>query len=152
MVMHTFWEHSTQASIDSFQGLKFWHSSVFAYCKRSNTGAGEGLGTRLGQHVKDLSLHFKAIYIVPGCLVFNWISVFTPFHYLFPALVLYGAELPTCCFIHSRIAVWQPSINKPQTYDTVWLVGWLEFSVPHNEDVPDDQSSLAILFTIQFMC
>ena len=24
--------------------------SVFAYCKRSKTGAGEGLGTRLGRH------------------------------------------------------------------------------------------------------
>ena len=65
------------------------------------------------------------MYIVPGCyhLIVYQFSHHTS-HYLLHALVLYGAELS---FIHSRTAVWQPSISKPQTCDTVWLIGWLEF-------------------------
>ena len=43
--------------------------SAFAYCKRSKTGAGEGLGTRLGGSAPDINYSMRDQYCVSQLII-----------------------------------------------------------------------------------
>ena len=56
--------------------------SVFAYCKRSKTGAGEGLGTRLHHTINHVNVYyaFPSHYCLITCSNSRYQALFLPAH------------------------------------------------------------------------